>query len=96
MKRIALSLMIVLSLSTLAFAGAQTGNISTDVKTGDNTNVGMGMAVEAKQSVGGVEVKDGAKTGNISTSAKTGDNTNVGMGMGVKADQNAGGVKVGN
>jgi len=95
MKKLAISMMIVLASAAFAFAGAKTGDISVDSSVGQVTNVGAGQNVKAKTNVHSVDVKDGSKTGNISVKGKAGSVTNVGVGQGVHSETNVGSVKVG-
>ncbi|SNS23222.1 hypothetical protein SAMN04488503_3268 [Humidesulfovibrio mexicanus] len=95
MKKFALSMIIVLASTALAFAAAKTGDITVDSKVGNVTNVASGQNVEAKTNVHSVDVKDGAKTGDITIKGKAGSVTNVGYGHNVKSETNVGSVKVG-
>lgn len=95
MKRIALSLVLVLASAAVALAAAKTGDITVDSQVGKVTNVASGQNAQATANVHSVDVKDGAKTGNITVKGKAGNVTNVASGHNVKSETNIGSVKVG-
>src|SRR6056297_1855877 len=81
------------ALSTMAFAGAKTGDITVDSEVGTATNIGVGTNVEAETNVHSVDIKDGAKTGDVTITGKAGRVTNIAAGHNVKAETNVGSVK---
>lgn len=95
MKKFALSMILVLASTSLAFAAAKTGDITVDSQAGNVTNVASGQNAQATTNVHSVDVKDGAKTGNITVKGKAGNVTNTAGGYNVKSETNVGSVKVG-
>lgn len=91
---VTVSILFILSLTALCFAGAKTGDISVDSEVGTVTNLASGQHVEAETNVHSVNVKNG-KTGDISIKGKAGSVTNMATGKHVKATTNVGSVKVG-
>jgi hypothetical protein len=95
MKKLLIAAGIFVALTSLAFAGAKTGDITVDSKAGNVTTIGSGKGVKAETNVHSVDVKDGSKTGDITVKGKVGNVTTIGSGKDVEAKTNVGSVKVG-
>jgi len=95
MKKLLIVVGIFVAMTSLAFAGAKTGDITVDSKAGNVTTIGSGKGVKAETNVHSVDVKDGSKTGDITVKGKVGNVTTIGSGKDVEAKTNVGSVKVG-
>ncbi|MDP3426082.1 MAG: hypothetical protein Q8S17_01715 [Humidesulfovibrio sp.] len=102
MKKFALSLVIVLASTTLAFAAAQTDDHSVDRKVSSVPKVASGQNVTAKTGSkpnakpnAKADAKADAKAGDITIKGKAGNVTNVGYGQNAKTETNVGSVKGG-
>lgn len=93
LKRIVSGLVVVAALSSLAFAGAKTGDIVEDSTVGTATKVAAGKNVKGKQKAPSVNVKDGSKTGDVTVKGKAGQVASVTGGKKAEATQNPGSVK---
>ncbi len=92
MKRFALSMIIVLASTSLAFAAAKTGDITVDSQAGNVTNVASGQNAQATTNVHSVDVKDGPRRQHH---VKARPQLTQRPAANVKSETNVGSVKVG-
>ena len=86
---------LILSLSSLAFAGATADDITVQSAAGVVTTVGAGHNVNAETDVHSVDIQDGGHVDDVTVQGINMQTTTVGVGSNVNADSSVGSVKVG-
>ena len=90
-----LSMILLLGLASLAFAGATTGDITVESDAGVINTYGEGTNVNVESNVHSVDVRDGSQTGDITIMGTVDEVNTIGIGTNVNVKSNVGNVKVG-